>query len=96
MCFYADLFGIKSGFEFNRYMYFHQLLLETSEKVFFSESQEMEKTRERFGKWLFAQYLDNIDVDEELAAEICYQLMKGNSFDLLLEYLKQKHVNDFE
>lgn len=73
-------------------MYFHQLLLETTEKVYFSEKKEMEKTHEKYGKWLFGQYSEDADADEELAAEICYQLLKGSSFDLLVEYMKQKHV----
>jgi len=74
-------------------MYFHQLLLETTEKVYFSEVKEiLEKTHEKYGKWLFGQYSEAADADEELAAEICYQLLKGSSFDLLVEYMKQKHV----
>ncbi len=78
---------------FDRYMYFHQLLRETTEKAYFSEAQEISKSHQEYGKWLFGQYAEDIDVDGELAAEICYQLLKGNSIDLLVEYIKRKHVN---
>eukprot|EP00001_Collodictyon_triciliatum_P115554 20271_5 len=45
-----------------------------------------------YGRWLFGKYSEVTDVDEEIAAEMCYQLLQGQLLDLLAEYIRQKYV----
>ena len=79
----------------HRYMYFHQLLLKTTENYYFENTEDKAKTHEQYGKWVFGKYSEDENVDEELAAEICFQLLQGQSFELLVDYLRLKHVSFF-
>ncbi len=73
-------------------MYFHQLLLETAKIRFFGTEDKLIETHQEYGMWLYGQYAESKDMDEELVAEVCYQLIQGQCFDALVEYLKSEHV----
>eukprot|EP00002_Diphylleia_rotans_P018099 TRINITY_DN3506_c0_g1_i4.p1 TRINITY_DN3506_c0_g1~~TRINITY_DN3506_c0_g1_i4.p1 ORF type:complete len:1850 (+),score=318.73 TRINITY_DN3506_c0_g1_i4:3274-8823(+) len=75
-----------------RYMYFHQLLVETTKMRFFGESNTLKETQKHYGTWLLGQYADITDSDEDTVAEICHQLLSGECYDALVEYLKKEFV----
>eukprot|EP00002_Diphylleia_rotans_P039414 TRINITY_DN9131_c0_g1_i2.p1 TRINITY_DN9131_c0_g1~~TRINITY_DN9131_c0_g1_i2.p1 ORF type:complete len:1246 (-),score=226.09 TRINITY_DN9131_c0_g1_i2:104-3841(-) len=75
-----------------RYMYFHQLLLETTKERFFGDQNVSKDTQKEYGLWLLGQYADIQDAQEEVVAEICYQLSNGECFEALIEYLKKENV----
>eukprot|EP00002_Diphylleia_rotans_P021718 TRINITY_DN4235_c0_g1_i3.p1 TRINITY_DN4235_c0_g1~~TRINITY_DN4235_c0_g1_i3.p1 ORF type:complete len:1285 (-),score=233.19 TRINITY_DN4235_c0_g1_i3:151-3810(-) len=84
----VDSLFVRNG----RYMYFHQLLLETVHQRFFQQGFTLKESQSEYGMWLLGQYSDQDECKEELVAEICYQLINGECYDALVEYLKNEHV----
>eukprot|EP00002_Diphylleia_rotans_P032243 TRINITY_DN6756_c0_g1_i10.p1 TRINITY_DN6756_c0_g1~~TRINITY_DN6756_c0_g1_i10.p1 ORF type:complete len:2620 (-),score=451.36 TRINITY_DN6756_c0_g1_i10:125-7984(-) len=84
----VDSLFVRNG----RYMYFHQLLLETASQRFFSDKNATRDTQKQYGMWLLGQYADAYEIDEEVVAEICFQLLLGECYDALVEYLKKEYV----
>eukprot|EP00002_Diphylleia_rotans_P029924 TRINITY_DN6116_c0_g4_i1.p1 TRINITY_DN6116_c0_g4~~TRINITY_DN6116_c0_g4_i1.p1 ORF type:complete len:743 (-),score=142.75 TRINITY_DN6116_c0_g4_i1:1566-3533(-) len=75
-----------------RYMYFHQLLLETVKTSFFGEEGLLKAAQKEYGMWLHGQYGESADCQEDLVAEICHNLVSGDCYYELVEYLRNEYV----
>eukprot|EP00002_Diphylleia_rotans_P011601 TRINITY_DN2288_c0_g1_i1.p1 TRINITY_DN2288_c0_g1~~TRINITY_DN2288_c0_g1_i1.p1 ORF type:complete len:2402 (+),score=445.90 TRINITY_DN2288_c0_g1_i1:75-7280(+) len=75
-----------------RHMYFHQLLIESVKAYYFSDSKTVVEVMKEYGMWLYGNYASNTDIEQELAAEICYQLLNGECFEALVAYLRKDYV----
>ncbi len=84
----AESLFVRNG----RYMYFHQLLIKTVQLRFFEKEAPLLEAMREYGMWLYGMYAQSRDTEGEVVAEICYQLLNGESYDALMEYLKKDHV----